>query len=106
MDTETNKYIATSGWETSGNVSLYFLDQISGKWEMYWIDSDADFQFSNLPEISTNDKMSFYKWLEEIQGITPEEWDENYNGEMAKQIEDEYGSYFYDGLPQFVYKNL
>ncbi len=45
------------------------------------------------------------EWLEEEQGITPEEWDENYSDEMAKQIEEEYESYFYDGLPQFEIKN-
>ncbi len=106
IDTDSRKYITTSGWKTSGNVSLYFKNENSGKWEMHWIDIESNFQFSNLPEISTNDKMPFNEWLYKVQGITPEEWDESYSGEMAKQIENEYGSYFYDGLPQFVYKNL
>lgn len=106
IDTDSRKYIATSGWETAGNVSLYFKNENSGKWEMHWVDSNADFHFDNLPEFSTNDKISFYKWLDETQGITPEEWDENYSGEMAKQIEEEYDSHYYDGLPQFVVKNI
>lgn len=104
QDTETDNYIATSGWETSGNVALYFLE--SGKWEMHWIDVESDFQIKNLPEISTDDKMSFLEWLEEVQGIMTEEWDDNYSGIMARQIEEEYESYLYDGLPQFVIKNL
>lgn len=102
-DTETGNYIATSGWECAGNVALYFLED--GKWNMYWIDTDEEFQIGNLPEISTDDKMSFIEWLEG-QGITPENWDENYSGTMAKEIEEEYESYLYDGLPQFVIKNL
>lgn len=104
QDTKTGQYIATSGWECAGNVAIYFLE--SGKWEMHWIDIDADFQVENLPVISMDDKMSFIKWLEEEQGISPEDWDENYSGEMAKQIEEGYESYLYDGLPRFVVKQF
>lgn len=103
-DTETGNYIATSGWEAYGNVALYFLE--NGKWVMHWIDVESNFQISNIPEISTCNKMRFDEWLEEIQGITLGEWDENYSGVMAKQIEEEYESYLYDGLPQFVIKIL
>ena len=103
-DTETGNYIATSGWETYGNVALYFLQ--NEKWIKRWIDVEADFQIKNIPEIFTGNKMSFLEWLEEIQGITPEDWDENYSATMARQIEEEYESYLYDELPQFVIKNL
>lgn len=103
-DTETGNYIATSGWEAYGNVALYFLE--GEKWVMHWIDVESNFQISNIPEISTCDKMGFAEWLKEIQGIEPEEWDESYSSEMARQIEEEYESYVYDGLPQFVIKNM
>lgn len=104
QDTETKNYIATSGWECAGNVALYSLE--SDKWVMHWVDVESQFQIENIPEISMNDKMSFLEWLEAEQGITSEDWDENYSGVMAKQIEEEYTSYLYDGLPQFVINNL
>lgn len=105
QDTETGKYIATSGWECNGSVAIYFLTE--GNWKMEWIDiEETEFQLENIPEISTYDKMSFVKWLEEEQGIDWSDWDENYSGQMARQIEEEYDSYYYDGLPQFVQKYL
>lgn len=51
---------------------------------MHWVDAESDFQFENVQKISKDGKMSFLEWLEEEQGITPEEWDENYSDEMAK----------------------
>ncbi len=72
---------------------------------MYWIDTDADFQIENLPEISIDGKMSFIEWLK-VQGITPENWDENYSGTMATEIEEQYTSYYYGGIPQFVINKL
>lgn len=104
QDTETGNYIATSGWETAGNVGIYFLE--IGKWVLHWVDAESDFCLGNLPEISTDGKMSFVKWLEIEQGISPVEWDENYSDEEARQIEEEYDRYYYDGLPQFAIKNL
>lgn len=104
QDTETGNYIATSGWECTGNVAMYFLE--GEKWVMHWIDTDAEFQIENLPEVITDGKMSFEKWLEEVQEITWNDWEENYSGEMARQIEKEYDRYYYDGLPQFVIKFL
>lgn len=103
IDTETGNYIATSGWECAENVALYFLED--EKWKMHWIDTDSEFQIGNLPEIPTDGKMSFVEWLEG-QGITPEDWDENYSGVMAKEIEEGYNSYYYGGLPQFVINKL
>ena len=104
IDTETGRYIATSGWECAGNVALYFLED--GKWNMYWVDIDTEFKIENISQISTDDKMTFVEWLEKFQGIEPEEWDENYSGEIARQIEEEYEIYLYDGIPRFVIKNI
>lgn len=104
IDMETGSYIATSGWESNGSVAIYFLE--NEKWEMRWIDADSDFQIENLPEISTEGKMAFVKWLEEEQGIFWNDFDNNYSEIATKQIEEEYNSYYYDGLPQFVQKYI
>jgi len=61
---------------------VFFLE--NEKWVMHWVDAESDFQFENVQKISKDGKMSFLEWLEEEQGITPEEWDENYSDEMAK----------------------
>lgn len=104
-DTETGNHIATSGWESNGSVAIYFL--IEGKWKMSWWDiGETDFQLENIPEVNTEGKMSFMEWLEEEQGIDWNDWDENYSGQMARQIEEEYDSYYYDGLPRFVQKYI
>ena len=104
-DTETGNYIATSGWEAYGSVAIYSL--VDGKWAMEWWDiEETDFQLENVPEVNAEGKMSFVEWLEEEQGIDWNEWDENYSGQMEKQIEEEYDSYYYDGLPQFVQKYI
>ena len=104
-DTETGNYIATSGWESNGAVAIYCL--IEGKWKMEWWDiEETDFQLENVPEINTDGKMSFVEWLEEEQGINWNDWDENYSGHMARQIEEEYESYLHDGLPKFAQKYL
>ena len=105
-DTETGQYIATSGWETNGYVAIYHKED-DGKWEMNWRDiEETDFQLENIPEVDTSSKMPFNKWLLEEQDITWNEWDENYSGIAADQIEEVYDSYFYDGLPGFVRKYL
>ena len=49
--------------------------------------------------------MSFVEWIED-QGIDWNDWDENYSGQMAMQIEEEYDCYLYDGLPKFAQKYL
>lgn len=105
IKTETNQPIATSGWEAHGSVSIYTL--INGKWKPDWYPiEDTDFQVSNIPEVNTEGKLTFPVWLEDVQGIAWNDWDENYFGQIAKQIEEEYDSYYYDGLPQFVQKNM
>lgn len=105
IDTETSQFIATSGWECNGNVAIYFL--IEDKWEMEWVSiEETNFQISNIPEINTEGKLSFIAWLKEVQGIDWDDWDENYSEQMAKQIEEEYDSYYYEGLPQFVQKYI
>ena len=104
-DTETGNYIAASGWENNGAVAIYSL--IEGKWKMEWWDiEETDFQLENVPEINTEGKMSFVEWLKDEQGIDWNDWDENYSGQMAMQIEGEYDCYLYDGLPKFAQKYL
>ena len=104
-DTETGNPIATSGWENNGAVAIYSL--VEGKWEMEWWDiEETDFVLENIPQINTEDKMSFVEWLDEEQGINWNDWDENYSGQMAMQIEEEYDCYLYDGLPKFAQKYL
>lgn len=104
-DTTTGNYIATSGWECNGAVAIYFLTD--GKWEMSWVNiEETEFHLENIPEVNTESKLSFVTWLQEELGIDWNDWDENYSGQMAKQIEEEYDSYYYNGLPQFVIKQL
>ena len=106
-DTETGNLIATSGWECNGAVAIYSLIEGEGKWEMSWWDiEETDFHLDNIPEVNTEGKLSFVEWLEEEQGIDWNDWDENYSGQMTRQIEEEYDSYYYDGLPQFVQKYM
>lgn len=105
QDMETGKTIATSGWECNGCVAIYFLTD--HKWEMEWINiSDTDFTLENIPEVNTKNKLPFNQWLETEIGISWNEYDNNYSGMQAKQIEEEYLSYYYDDLPQFVIKYM
>ena len=67
---------------------------------------ETDFHLENLPEVNTENKMSFVEWLEKEQGIDWNDFDENYSEISARQIEDEYNYYLYDGLPQFVRKQI
>ena len=106
-DTETNQPVATSGWESNGDVAIYHL-QPEGKWEMSWISvEETDFQIENLPEVTAEGKLSFKEWLQEEHGISWNEWDELYShGDAGREIEYEYDHYLYDGLPRFVQKYL
>ena len=104
-DTETSNPIAISGWESNGSVAIYSL--IEGKWKMEWWDiEETDFVLENIPQINTEDKMSFVEWLEKEHGIDWNDYDNNYSELMARKIEEEYDSYYYDGLPKFVQKYL
>ena len=40
------------------------------------------------------DKMSFPEWLEEVIGISWQEFDDSYSGEMIEQIFVEYDEYW------------
>lgn len=104
VDTDTNQYIATSGWECYGNVAMYYC--INGNWELEWIDVDEDFLIENLPEVNTEDKLSFVEWLEEERGIDWSYYDNNYSEVSTREMEEEYDYYFYDGLPRFVQKYI
>ena len=101
-DTETGKYIATSGWECNECVAVYFKNE--NLWDMEWVDIEAtDFELENIPKINTKSKMSFNEWIKEVVGITPEYFDNNYDGAQGYE---EYKAYLYDGLPEFVQKYL
>lgn len=101
VDTETGKYIATSGWEAAGCVAIYFKNEDS--WDMEWVGVEEDFDLENVPEVNFDGKMSFNKWLVEYLGIDPDYFDNNYNGD--EQYE-QYRSYLYDGLPEFAINYL
>lgn len=101
VDTETGKYIATSGWECNGYVAIYFKSESS--WDMEWVEVEADFSLENIPKVNRDGKMPFDEWLEKVVGVTAEYFDNNYNGNEEYE---EYDSYLYDGLPQFVIKYL
>lgn len=102
VDTETEKYVATSGWECNGYVAVYFKNENS--WDMEWIDiENTDFELENIPKVNTRNKMSFNEWIKEVVGITPEEFDNNCDGDQEYE---EYKSYLYDGFPKFMQKYL
>lgn len=105
QEVETGTFVATSGWENNGAVAMYFLT--ADGWSLHWLDAEeTDFQINELPEIDTESKLSFREWLKEEQGIDWNDWDELYAGTNAKQIEEEYSAYYYDGLPKFAQKVL
>lgn len=104
VDTETGRYIATSGWENNGYVAIYFNN--GNLWDIEWIDiEETEFTLENLPEVCTKGKMSFPEWLRETYDISWSEYDE-YPTPYIIQIDDEYSSYLYDGLPKFAQKYL
>lgn len=105
VDTETGAFVASTGAEAYGFLSVYFLE--GETWTPVWLDNEETlFEFEGVPPIDTKNKMSFNKWLSTEIGISPEEYDENYSGHAAQQLEDEYDSYYYDGLPKAVYTRL
>ena len=99
INTSTGTPIATSGWECAGNLCLYFLND--GKWEKEWVGIEENNFDVEASEFNPSGKMSFLEWLGQEYSITPEERD----GDIYL-YEDEYDSYFYDGLPEFVRKYL
>lgn len=104
MDTENSRPLGTSGWESNNCVYIYTLTE--GKWIGEWYDiEDTDFEVSNYPEPVTEGKLSFNDWLE-FDGIDPNDFDENYSAQMARELEESYNDYYYDGLPKFVQKYL
>lgn len=105
IETETGRYVATSGWESGENVAIYFLED-NNKWKLYWIAEDSVFNIEDLPEIKKDNKMSFGKWLKAECGIDASDWDENYSGTCAEQIEREYDAYYFEHLPRFAQAQL
>lgn len=95
INTETNEYIATSGWEAAGNVAIYTLHDDNDTWQMEWYSiEETEFFIENIPNVDTSNKMPFYKWLNEELGISYSDWDENYSKLSEREIEEEYDCYF------------
>lgn len=105
-DTESGKKIATSGWEISDNVAMYFLEKEENieSWNMYWIDNSQNFKLDmeNFPKVNIAEKMSFSTWLEEVQGITYEDYDENYSGKAEDNLLLLYTAYYTNNTPRFI----
>lgn len=101
-DTETGRDIATSGFECNGYVKIYELH--NGNWKPDWYNiEEEEFCIENVPDIPDGGELCFADWLEQEIGIMFEEYDENYSDD---ELEKEFLSYRYDGLPMFVINNL
>lgn len=97
--------VASSGWECNDALAVYYLN--GRKWELHWIDPvEEGIQLESLPTINTDGKLSFGDWVEEFHGISMNDFDESYSEVAAKQLEYEYDSYYYDGLPRFIQRLL
>ena len=105
-DTATGQKIATSGWEMNDSVALYFLENENQQetWKMNWVDNYRNFELDleNFPKIDTSEKMTFSTWLEEVQGISYHDYDENYSPVEATDLEKQYEAYYSDNVPEFV----
>lgn len=100
VDTETQEFVASSGWEMQGFLAIYYLK--NSKWELKWKSiEENDFDVSNIPVINTDDKLSFAEWLE-VQGIDWGDYDNNFSELGANEIEEKYDMYLFDGLPKFA----
>lgn len=101
VDKSTGELIATSGWETNGEVAMYYLE--GSEWHLYWMSlANCDFEIVGVTLPNQKEKLSFLDWLEECEGIDRHDWDENYSGDMADEEERLYQYYLLDDLPLFV----
>lgn len=104
VNTETNQPICSSGWESGNFVYIYTLTE--GKWVGDWYDISEEFKIENIEIPNTKGKLSFPDWLEEYQDISWGYFDNNYSGQMADEMYDEYNVYLYGELPKFVIKYI
>lgn len=98
INTETGNLVATSGWEVNNGLAVYEL--IDGEWILDWWEIEK-YNFSlELPECpDLNGKMSFKDWVEEVEGVDYDYYDNNYGN--TDDIEEAYRWYLYE-LPKFV----
>lgn len=100
VEESTNTPVAASGWYNNDAVAVYFLE--NGKWELAWIDPE-DIIVEGVEKVSpASDKMPFKEWLEDVQGIDWVDYDNNFSGSAATQIENEYEDYLYNNAPLFL----
>ena len=103
VDKSTGELIATSGWEVNGEVAVYYLE--GTEWHLYWMSlnlCDFEVDLKGVTLSNPAKKLSFLDWLEEYEGITRHDWDENYFGDMAEEEERLYQYYLLDNFPLFV----
>ena len=102
-DDETGEYVASSGWEVNHDLALYRRNQVTGEWEMSWVDQDETEIVASgfaVPDLAA--KKTFKQWLKEDYGVEPEDYDEHYCGTFADEVESDYEDYINDGLPLFA----
>ena len=91
--------VAASGWESNGSVAVYFKDNNTNEWDLYWVDpSNITVDKYYKPE----NELSFKDWLDNEIGISYNEFDEYYQGHMAEEIKEQYYDYLYNGIPSFA----
>ena len=76
-DDETGEYVASSGWEVNHDLALYRRNQVTGEWEMSWVDQDETEIVASgfaVPDLAA--KKTFKQWLKEDYGVEPEDYDE------------------------------
>ena len=98
-DDETGEYVASSGWEVNHDLALYRRNQVTGEWEMSWVDQDETEIVASgfaVPDLAA--KKTFKQWLKEDYGVEPEDYDEHYCGTFADEVESDYEDYINDGL--------
>ena len=102
-DDETGEYVASSGWEVNHDLALYRRNQVTGEWEMSWVDQDETEIVASgfaVPDLAA--KKTFKQWLKEDYGVEPEDYDEHYCGTFADEVESDYDDYINDGLLLFA----
>ena len=109
IDTETEDLIATSGHveASHGYTYLYLYRFNDGQWIGDEVEVEStECQFESFPdkdfiESRSHEVESFNKYLEEIEGISFNEYDESIDVSEVDRIWERYYQYCY-GLPSFV----
>lgn len=92
--------VATSGWESNGDVSIYFKNDKTNEWDLHWVAPEyisVDKYYS-----AKEDRLSFDDWLENEMGISYYDFYMYYPESMTKNMTEEYNLYLYNGIPSFA----